>query len=130
MRVGVPTEIKNSVLRIGHPPRPESPNWCTVAMVLIRRPARIGHPRPRLHRRRAAIVDTADQVWAEADLLLQGQGTDQAQYAKMRKGRFCSPICTWPLPNPAPTRCWPRAPRRPPTRPCRPPTARCLCWPR
>ena len=73
----------------------------------------------------AQIVDTAEQVWAEADLLLKVKEPIEAEYAGCARARRCSPTCTWRRPSRAPTRCWHRAPPRSPTRPCRPPTARC-----
>ena len=133
MRVGIPTEIKNNEFRVAITPAGVAELVHRGHEVLIQAGAGDG----------SAISDADFKARRRSDdqrrrrgvgrgrSAAEGQGADRARVrAACARARPCSPICTWPPPGRAPTRCWLRAPRRSPTRPCRPPTARCRCWPR
>ena len=133
MRVGIPTEIKNNEYRVAITPAGVAELTHRGHDVLVQAGAGDGSAisDDDFKAAGAQIVDTADEVWAEADLLLKVKEPIEAEYAPHAPGPDAVHL---PAPGGvagrAPTRCWPRAPPRSPTRPCRPPTARCRCWPR
>ena len=133
MQVGVPREVKNREYRVALTPAGVTELVRAGHEVLVERGAGEGSsiPDADFAAAGARIVAAADDVWADADLLLKvKEPVARGVRPAARRARPCSPTCTWPRPRSAPTRWSPRAPRRSPTRPCRPPTARCRCWPR
>ena len=89
MRVGVPTEIKNNEYRVAITPAGVAELVHRGHEVLIQKGAGEGSAihDPDFTAAGATIVDTADQVWAEADLLLKVKEPIEPEYARMRKGQ-------------------------------------------
>ena len=90
MRVGIPTEIKNNEYRVAitpgrcrraDPPRPrgDHPGRRRRGLGDLRRRLQ-GAPAPR-------SINSADEVWAEADLLLKVKEPIEPEYSRMRKGQ-------------------------------------------
>ncbi len=89
MRVGIPTEIKNNEYRVAITPAGVSELVRRGHEVLVQAGAGEGSA---LHdadfkAAGAQIINTADQVWAEADLLLKVKEPIEPEYARMRKGQ-------------------------------------------
>ena len=87
MRVGIPTEIKNNEYRVAITPAGVSELVRRGHEVLVQAGAGEGSA---LHdadfkAAGAQIINTADQVWAEADLLLKVKEPIEAEYSRMRK---------------------------------------------
>ena len=131
MRVGVPREVKNHEYRVALTPAGVTELVRAGHTVLVEQRRRRGvvDPGRRLRRRRRRRSwPTADDVWADADLVLKVKEPVAEEYHRLRAGQTlftylhlaASKECTDALRRP-------RAPPRSPTRPCRPPTARCRC---
>src|SRR6476660_3578932 len=89
MRVGIPTEIKNNEYRVAMTPAGVAELTHRGHEVLIQAGAGEGsaisdHD---FKATGAQIIDTADEVWAEADLLLKVKEPIEAEYRRMRKGQ-------------------------------------------
>src|SRR5271166_4323953 len=130
MHVGIPTETKNNEFRVAVTPSGVAELTRRGHEVVIQAGAGEGSAIADSDFKAAGaqLVATADEAWAEADLVLKVRSRNLSSTAECGAGKPCSPTCTWPPPGPAPTRCWHRPPHRSPTRPCRPPTARCPSW--
>ncbi|MFN8032001.1 MAG: alanine dehydrogenase [Mycobacterium sp.] len=89
MRVGIPTEIKNNEYRVAITPAGVSELVRRGHDVLIQAGAGDGSAIPDADFKAAGaqIVDSADQVWAEADLLLKVKEPIEPEYTRMRKGQ-------------------------------------------
>ena len=90
MRVGIPTEIKNNEFRVAITPAgvgragPSRPRGAHPG----RRGRRLCDLRRRLQARPAPrSINSADEVWAEADLLLKVKEPIEPEYARMREGQ-------------------------------------------
>lgn len=130
MRVGIPTETKNNEFRVAITPAGVAELTGRGHDVLVQAGAGEGSAISDgdFKAAGAQLISTAEQVWAEADLLLKVKEPTPAEYPFCGAVRRCSRSCTWRRADPAPTRCWPRGQRRSPTRRSRPPTAPCRCW--
>jgi len=89
MRVGVPTEIKNNEYRVAITPAGVAELTRRGHEVLIQAGAGDGSAISDRDFKAAGaqVVDTADEVWAEADLLLKVKEPIEAEYARLRKGQ-------------------------------------------
>jgi alanine dehydrogenase len=89
MRVGVPTEVKNNEYRVAITPAGVSELVRRGHEVIIQAGAGEGSA---LHdadfkAAGAQIINSADQVWAEADLLLKVKEPIEPEYSRLRKGQ-------------------------------------------
>lgn len=89
MRVGVPTEIKNNEYRVAITPAGVAELVHRGHEVLVQSGAGEGSAihDPDFAAAGARLVDTADEVWAEADLLLKVKEPIEPEYSRMRKGQ-------------------------------------------
>ena len=89
MRVGVPTEIKNNEYRVAITPSGVAELVHRGHEVLIQKGAGEGSAihDPDFIAAGARMADTADEVWAEADLLLKVKEPIEPEYSRMRKGQ-------------------------------------------
>jgi alanine dehydrogenase len=89
MRVGVPAEIKNNEYRVAITPAGVAELTRRGHEVLIQAGAGDGSAISDRDFKAAGaqVVDTADAVWAEADLLLKVKEPIEAEYGRMRKGQ-------------------------------------------
>ena len=88
MRVGIPTEIKNNEYRVAITPAGVAELTRRGHEVLIQAGAGDGSAISDRDFKAAGaqIVDTADEVWAEADLLLKVKEPIEAEYAPDAQG--------------------------------------------
>ena len=89
MRVGIPTEIKNNEYRVAITPAGVAELVHRGHDVMVQSGAGEGSA---IHdddfkAAGAQMVETADQVWAEADLLLKVKEPIEPEYSRMRKGQ-------------------------------------------
>ncbi|BBY60133.1 alanine dehydrogenase [Mycolicibacterium sarraceniae] len=89
MRVGIPTEIKNNEYRVAITPAGVSELVRRGHEVAVQAGAGAGSA---IHdadfkAAGAQIINSADQVWAEADLLLKVKEPIEPEYPRMRKGQ-------------------------------------------
>ena len=89
MRVGIPTEIKNNEYRVAITPAGVAELVRRGHEVMVQAGAGEGSA---IHDENftsagAKIIDTADEVWAEADLLLKVKEPIEPEYDRMRKGQ-------------------------------------------
>ncbi len=89
MRVGIPTEIKNNEYRVAITPAGVSELVRRGHDVLVQAGAGDGSAIPDADFKAAGaqIIDSADQVWADADLLLKVKEPIEPEYTRMRKGQ-------------------------------------------
>ena len=89
MRVGIPTEIKNNEFRVAITPSGVAELVQRGHEVLIQAGAGDGSAISDADFKRAGaqMVNSADEVWAEAELLLKVKEPIEPEYAKMRKGQ-------------------------------------------
>ena len=87
MRVGIPTEIKNNEYRVAITPAGVAELTRRGHEVLVQAGAGEGSAIADRDYKAvgAQIVNTADEVWAEADLLLKVKEPIEAEYGRMRK---------------------------------------------
>ncbi|GBG40732.1 alanine dehydrogenase [Mycobacterium montefiorense] len=87
MRVGVPAEIKNNEFRVAITPAGVAELTRREHAVVIQAGAGEGSAISDADFKAAGaeIADTADQVWAEADLLLKVKEPIEAEYTRMRR---------------------------------------------
>ena len=90
MRVGAPTEIKNNEYRVAITPSGVAELVHRGHEVMVQAGAGEGSA---IHdadytAAGAKIVETADQVWAEADLLLKVKEPIEPEYGRMRRGQM------------------------------------------
>ena len=89
MRVGIPTEIKNNEYRVAITPAGVAELTHRGHEVLVQAGAGEGSAITDTDFKAvgAQITNTADEVWAEADLLLKVKEPIEAEYGRMRKGQ-------------------------------------------
>lgn len=89
MRVGIPTEIKNNEFRVAITPAGVAELTRRGHEVIIQAGAGDGSAITDNDFKAAGaeIVNTADEVWAEAELLLKVKEPIEAEYARMRDGQ-------------------------------------------
>ena len=89
MRVGIPTEIKNNEFRVAITPAGVAELTRRGHDVIVQAGAGDGSAIADTDFKAAGaeIINTADQVWAEADLLLKVKEPIEPEYARMRKGQ-------------------------------------------
>ena len=89
MRVGIPTEIKNNEFRVAITPAGVAELTRRGHEVIVQAGAGDGSAIADTDFKAAGaeIINTADQVWAEADLLLKVKEPIEPEYARMRKGQ-------------------------------------------
>ncbi|MBB2990135.1 alanine dehydrogenase [Mycolicibacterium iranicum] len=89
MRVGIPTEIKNNEFRVAITPSGVAELVQRGHDVLIQAGAGEGSAISDADFKRAGaqMINGADEVWAEAELLLKVKEPIEPEYAKMRKGQ-------------------------------------------
>src|SRR5262245_47479262 len=89
MRVGIPTEIKNNEYRVAITPAGVAELVRRGHEVLIQAGAGEGSAITDADFKRAGgqMIDTADEVWAEAELLLKVKEPIEPEYSRMRKGQ-------------------------------------------
>ena len=87
MQIGVPTEIKNNEYRVALTPAGVAELTRRGHQVAVQAGAGLGSAIEDRDFKAAGaeIVNSADQVWAEADLLLKVKEPIEAEYARMRK---------------------------------------------
>ncbi|MCF2434374.1 hypothetical protein LV779_03180 [Streptomyces thinghirensis] len=103
MKVGIPREVKNNGVPGGHHPAGVHELVRHGHQVVIEREAGVGPPSrtPSTAAAGARILDTADEVWATADLVLKVKEPIAEEYHRLRKDQTPSPTCTWPPPRSA-----------------------------
>ena len=89
MRVGIPTEIKNNEFRVAITPAGVAELVHRGHEVIIQAGAGEGSAISDAEFKAAGaqLINGADQVWAEADLLLKVKEPIEPEYARMRKGQ-------------------------------------------
>lgn len=89
MRVGIPTEIKNNEYRVAITPAGVAELTHRGHEVLVQAGAGDGSSIPDNDFKAAGaqLIPTADEVWAEADLLLKVKEPIEPEYARMREGQ-------------------------------------------
>ena len=89
MRVGIPTEIKNNEYRVAITPAGVAELVHRGHEVIIQSGAGEGSAITDADFKRAGaeLVNGADQVWAEAELLLKVKEPIEAEYSRLRKGQ-------------------------------------------
>src|SRR5258707_769968 len=89
MRVGIPTEIKNNEFRVAITPAGVAELVHRGHEVIIQSGAGDGSAISDADFKRAGaqLINGADQVWAEAELLLKVKEPIEAEYGRMRKGQ-------------------------------------------
>ena len=89
MRVGIPTEIKNNEYRVAITPAGVAELVHRGHEVLIQAGAGEGSAISDADFKRAGaqMINSVDEVWAEADLLLKVKEPIEAEYARMREGQ-------------------------------------------
>ena len=89
MRVGIPTEIKNNEYRVAITPAGVAELTRRGHEVLVQAGAGDGSAISDRDYKAAGAqtIETADQVWAEADLLLKVKEPIEAEYGRMRTGQ-------------------------------------------
>ena len=107
MRVGIPTEIKNNEFRVAITPSGVAELTRRGHEVLIQSGAGAGSAITDAEFKRAGaqMINSADDVWAQADLLLKVKEPIEAEYARMRQGQTlftylhlaASKACTYAL---------------------------------
>jgi len=90
MRVGIPAEIKNNEFRVAITPSGVAELVHRGHEVLIQSDAGDGSAISDADFKRAGaqLINGADEVWAEADLLLKVKEPIQMEYARMRSGQM------------------------------------------
>ena len=87
MLVGIPTEIKNNEFRVAITPAGVAELTRRGHDVVIQAGNGSAISDNDFNAAGAQIVATAEQVWAEADLLLKVKEPIEAEYARLRKGQ-------------------------------------------
>lgn len=89
MRVGIPTEIKNNEYRVAITPAGVAELVHRGHEVVIQSGAGEGSAITDADFKRAGaqLINSADEVWAEADLLLKVKEPIEAEYSRLRKGQ-------------------------------------------
>src|SRR3954462_11308698 len=89
MRVGIPTEIKNNEYRVAITPAGGAELVHRGHEVIVQSGAGEGSAISDADFKRAGaqLLNGADEVWAEADLLLKVKEPIEAEYTRMRKGQ-------------------------------------------
>jgi alanine dehydrogenase len=104
MRVGIPTETKNNEFRVAITPAGVAELTHRGHEVLVQAGAGEGSAIADVEFKAAGaqVIDTAGEVWAEADLLLKVKEPQEAEYGLLRRGQVlftylhlaASPACT------------------------------------
>jgi alanine dehydrogenase len=132
MRVGIPTEIKNNEYRVAITPAGVAELVRRGHEVLIQAGAGEGSAITDADFKRvgAQLINTADEVWAEAELLLKVKEPIEPEYSRLRKGQTLFTYLHLAASKPHRCPASGRVPRRSLTKPCRlADGARCRCWP-
>src|ERR1700687_1924000 len=89
MRVGIPTEIKNNEFRVAITPAGVAELVLRGHEVIIQAGAGEGSAITDADFKSAGaqLINSADEVWVEADLLLKVKEPIEAEYTRMRKGQ-------------------------------------------
>jgi len=89
MRVGIPAEIKNNEYRVAITPAGVAELVHRSHDVIVESGAGEGSAISDADFKRAGaqLIDSADQLWAEADLLLKVKEPIEAEYSRMREGQ-------------------------------------------
>src|ERR1700710_149479 len=89
MRVGIPTEIKNNEFRVAITPAGVAELVHRGHEVIIQSDAGEGSAISDADFKRAGaqLINGADQVWAEAELLLKVKEPIEAEYSRLRKSQ-------------------------------------------
>ena len=124
MRVGIPTEIKNNEYRVAITPAGVAELVHRGHEVIIQSGAGEGSAITDADFKRAGaqLINSADQVWEEAELLLKVKEPIEPEYSRLRKGQTLFTYLHLAASKPSTDALLARAPRRSPTKPCRPPT--------
>ncbi len=124
MRVGVPSEVKNHEYRVALTPAGVHELVGHEHEVFVQRGAGVGSsiPDEDFAAAGAKVLDTAQDVWGTAQLVLKVKEPIAEEYERMRADQVLFTYLHLAA-------SWLRAPRRSPTRPCSYPTARCHCSP-
>src|SRR4051794_23021451 len=90
MIVGVPKEIKNNEYRVGLVPAGVKALVNAGHTVFVERSAGDGSGIPDVDFERAGgtILDTADEVWAKAEMIVKVKEPVEPEYARMREGQI------------------------------------------
>ncbi|MEV0147012.1 MULTISPECIES: alanine dehydrogenase [unclassified Nonomuraea] len=89
MKVGVPREVKDNEYRVALTPAGVHELVRNGHQVFVEREAGVGSSIPDMYFKAAGavILDTADEVWAEGDLVLKVKEPVAEEYHRMRKGQ-------------------------------------------
>ena len=130
MRIGVPKEIKDHEYRVAITPAGVYEAVRHGHQVLVETGAGVGSSLTDDDYRAvgATIVDQADDVWAQADLLLKVKEPIAAEYHRLRRDQVLFTYLTWRRTQRAPGRYSTPALQRSPTRPFNSVTAPCPSW--
>ncbi len=90
MRIGTPTEIKNSEYRVGLVPSGVATLVKSGHSVLIQKGAGLGSgvPDEAYVKAGATIVDTAEEIWKQAEMIIKVKEPLPQEYPLMRKGQI------------------------------------------
>ncbi|MEM1350190.1 MAG: alanine dehydrogenase [Myxococcota bacterium] len=90
MKIGVPTEIKNNEYRVGLIPASVAEYVARGHEVVVQRGAGEGSsiPDEAYVQVGATILETADDVWSAADMIVKVKEPLQAEYARMKQGQI------------------------------------------
>jgi alanine dehydrogenase len=97
MLVGVPKEIKNHEYRVGLTPPSVHELVARGHQVIVQKNAgtEIGLADEQYVAAGATIVDTAEEIFARAEMIVKVKEPHPANARCCAKGRSCTPICTW-----------------------------------
>ena len=98
MIVGVPREVKDNEFRVALTPEGARELSDAGHTVLLEEGAAEGSslPRGRYERAGAKVVDKANEVWAESDLILKVKERSPRSTTGFGRNRSCSPTSTSP----------------------------------
>ena len=129
MIIGVPREIKPGEQRVALTPAGVRALVEATHRVIVERGAGAGSSiRDEEYTREGATTASADEVWAQAEMILKVKEPIAEEYPRMRPGQILftylhlAPSPSWPA------RCKPPTASRSPTRRCSAPTAAYRCW--
>ena len=98
MRIGVPKEVKNHEYRVAITPIGVHELVANGHDVVIEKDAGVGSQIDDAEyvAAGATIIDTADDVWGQAEMVLKVKEPVAEEYHRLRGTSSCSPTCTWP----------------------------------
>ena len=90
MKIGVPSEIKNHEYRVGMVPAAVKAHTMRGSEVFVQKGAGLGSaiPDSAYVEAGAKIVDTADEVWAKADMIVKVKEPLSQEYGLMKQGQI------------------------------------------